>query len=135
MSRILKIDDFQKSFPTKYGLEADGSCYGVEDNLEIMVIIGYKDISDSGSLYKSPEWKKISCVKGDIIVCTKKGTFFVPIDGQGFVECSPVKPTSSQDLEFNFFPKGSLKKIGKGLVRLHPMPIEDRKEMLIYRGL
>ena len=41
MQNIKKIKDYEKSFPTKYGLDADGSCYPVDSSFNVRVLEGY----------------------------------------------------------------------------------------------
>ena len=136
MSRILKIDDFEESFPTKYGLDADGSCYEIKSPFDIMIIVDYEDLDgQTDTKYKSPKWEKFKTSKGDVILCSKNGSFIFPKDREGFVECTPVKDSNQQDISFDTFPKNSLKKIGKDLFRMHSMPIEERKKMTIFNGL
>lgn len=136
MSTIKKIDDFEKSFPTRYGLDADGSCYEVESPFDIMIIIDYEDMDGQDKTnYKAPKWEKYKTSKGDVISCTKSGSFIIPKDKDGFVECTPLKDSKQQDISFDVFPKESLKKIGKGMFRLHPISFPERKKMTIFNGL
>ncbi len=136
MSRILKIDDFEKDFPTKYGLDADGSCYEIESPFEIMIIAGYEDISNQGEIkYKSARWEKAQTGIGDYISCSKNGTFFIPKEKECFVECTPCKESKQQDISFDTFPEKSLKKIGKDLFKLHPMSFDEREKITISKEL
>ena len=138
MDKILRIQDFQKENPTKYGLDADGSCYEVEYPFDLMVIIGYEDLEagfNSGMRYKTPKWEKIEASTGDTILCSKNGAFLIPKDIEGFIECSPMKESGSQEPSFDVFPKDKIKKIGKNLFRVKPIPFEDRKKMTLYKGI
>ncbi len=136
MTRILKIDNFVKDFPTKYGLDADGSYYEIKEPFEIMIIVNYEDISNQGEIkYKTPKWQKIQVREGDFISCSKNGAFFIPKEKDGFVECTPCKESKQQDISFDTFPKNSLKKIGKDLFKLHPMSFDEREKITISKEL
>jgi hypothetical protein len=133
MSRILKIDNFERDFPTKYGLDADGSCYEVSSPFDIMIIVDYESISgDPKEMYKKPKWEKIQANEGDFIVCNKNGTFIIPKDSDGFIECCPVKTSKQQDLDFDTFPKNSLEKKGKELFKVHSIPFKERQQMITF---
>jgi hypothetical protein len=138
MNRILKIDGFQKANPTKYGLDADGSSYEVELPFDLMIITGYEDIDagfKSGIKYKKEIWEKIQVNPGDVIMCTKSGSFLIPNGVEGFVECSPMKESGPQEPSFDMFPMDKITKIGKNLYRVKPIPFEERKKMTNYTGI
>jgi hypothetical protein len=138
MNRILKIEDFQKANLTKYGLDADGSSYEVELPFDLMIITGYEDLDagfKSGIKYKKEIWEKIQANPGDVIMCTKSGSFLIPKGVEGFVECSPMKESGSQEPSFDVFPMDKIKKIGKNLYRVKSIPFEERKKMTNYTGI
>jgi hypothetical protein len=131
MPRILKIDQFVKDFPSMYGLNADGTSYNIQHDITIEALLSYTE-SESAEYGKCLEavWSKIVANKGGIIMASKNGVFFKPIDYEGFIECRPVSDTKIGEPQMLRFKNGDLKEIGKGLINCHPMSFEDMDEII-----
>ena len=136
MPRILKIDNFIKDFPVSYGLESDGTCYEVTNPFYIEIIEEYKK---EGEIQEQPRfapvWVKISTKEGDLISITESGSFIKLKGFDGFVACRPFNPRPEGEPSFNKFPDGMVEKIGKGLITGNTLSMEDRKNIIIERGL
>lgn len=130
MARVLKLDDFSRDFPSKWGLEANGSCYEVNEPFEIDVIIGYDDAQEGKTHYKKPKWNVYNTQDGDTLVCSQNGVFLVPKDKDLFVECCPKDIQKNKGIGFGTFPMDKLTKIGIGAVRAIPMPFEQREKLV-----
>ena len=131
MSRILKIDRFIKDFPSKYGLDADGSCYEIKRDMFIEAVLSYID-SESAEYGKCLEevWSRIIGKKGSIIISSKNGTFIKPIGYDGFIECRPERDTKIGEPPMLKYQIGDLEKIGKDIISCNPMSFEDMHKLL-----
>lgn len=133
MSRILKIDNFEKDFEPKYGLDSGGSCYIIKKSFPLEVISSY-DIEELEEPKKlKPVWSSIKCLEGDIISITKSGSFIQFKDYIGFIECRPENISKKGEPDFDRFPKDMIKKIGKNMIDSKPMTLEERAKLIIAR--
>jgi|688.fasta_scaffold209343_2 hypothetical protein len=136
MTRISKIDDFQKEFPYRYGLPQDGSCYDVNYSFMIQVLTSYKEIyGQSGIKYVEPVWENYTTKEGDTIISSKSGAYIIPLNSDGFIECRPIRNSGPQEPSFDVFDKNSISLVGKDLFRLHSMSFEERKKITTANGL
>ena len=136
MSRILKIDNFAKDFPSVYGLDADGTCYEVKEPFYLEVIIGYESKGTiSGVKYFEPTWSKIKCEKGDLITASKSGCYLQAKGSEGFMECKPVSETPEGSPELENIPSKFMNKVGKDLMNIRPLSFEERNKITSARLL
>ena len=134
MSRILKIDNFQKDFKTEYGLDSDGSCYIVKSPFYIEIISSY-EIEELGKPAKvKPIWSKIKLLQNDVISSSVGGCFVQLKDYDGFIECRPENLSKEGEPKFDRFPKEMLRKIGKDVINSKPMSFEERNKLIIARA-
>lgn len=136
MPNILKIDQFQKDFKSKYGLDADGSCYLVKSPFYLEIISAY-DREDKKSNHISkvkPVWTRINTQDGDVISVTASGCFIQLNDYTGFIECRPENLSNEEEPKFDKFPNDMLKKIGKDIIDSKPMSFEERSKITIARA-
>ena len=131
MSRILKIDQFAKDFPSIYGLSADGTSYNIIQDITIEALLSYRE-SDSAEYGKCLEavWTKIVANKGGMIMASKNGVFFKPINYEGYIECRPLSDTKIGEPQMLKFTNKDLEEIGKGLINCHPMSFEDMNKII-----
>ena len=117
MSSILKIDQFQKDFKSKYGLDADGSCYLIKSSFYLEIISSYEsENKESNHISKvKPIWTRINTHDGDVISVTTSGCFIQLNDYTGFIECRPENISKEGEPKFDKFPDDMLKKIGKDI--------------------
>lgn len=136
MQNIKKIKDYEKSFPTKYGLDADGSCYSVNTGFYIRVLEGY---TKEGKIEKldilSPVWKKILLVENDLIMVSKKGSFLLPTENESYIECMPDDMSGAEGPKFDAFPKKFLDKIGTQIITNTPMTSKEKEDFVIERSI
>jgi hypothetical protein len=136
MSRILKIDNFTKDFPSVYGLDADGTCYEVKEPFYLEVIIGYESKGTiSGVKYFEPTWSKIKCEKGDLITASKSGCYLQAKGSEGFMECKPVSETPEGSPGLENIPSKFMNKVGKDLMNIRPLSFEERNKITSARLL
>jgi len=136
MERILKIDNFEKNFPTKYGLDSDGSCYEVITPFKIEILSGYTEPANKkGINYRDPIWEDFTTSDGDVILSSKNGAFIILKNSEGYIDCRPARSSNQQEPNMDTFPKDSINKIGKDLYRIRAMSFEDRKKITTTRGL
>ncbi len=136
MNRILKIDNFVKDFPSIYGLDADGTCYQVNDSFFLEVLTGYDSKGKiSGVNYFEPTWSKFRCDKGDLITVSKSGCFIQPKDSEGFMECRPESLTPEGEPKLEAIPKKFITKIAKDVMDIHSLSFEDRNKIASARIL
>lgn len=136
MQNIKKIKDYEKSFPTKYGLDADGSCYSVNTGFYVRVLEGY---NKEGKLDKldvlSPIWKKILLLEKDLIMVSKRGSFLLPTDKESYIECIPDDMSEAEGPKFDVFPKKFLDKIGSQIITNTPMNSKEKEDFVIERSI
>jgi hypothetical protein len=136
MSRILKIDQFTKDFPSFYGLEGDGTCYIITSTFNLEILVSYNSKGKIGDVnYLEPKWEQYKGLEGDLITCNKNGCFIEPKSLEYFVECRPSNKTNTGEPNFNKFPIESLKKQGKNLINSFTMGFEERGKITITSGL
>lgn len=136
MRRILKIDNFVKDFPSKYGLDADGSCYEVIDSFYMEVLTGYElKGTISGIDYFLPTWSRFKCIKGDLISVSKNGCYIQAKDTGGFMECKPESKISGGEPNLVVMPGNFLNKIGKDIMNIHSLSFQERNKIASSRIL
>ena len=136
MSRILKIDNFTKDFPSVYGLDADGTCYEVKEPFYLEVIIGYESKGTISRVkYFEPTWSKIKCEKGDLITASKSGCYLQAKGSEGFMECKPVSETPEGSPGLENIPSKFMNKVGKDLMNIRPLSFEERNKITSARLL
>jgi hypothetical protein len=136
MQNIKKIKDYENSFPTKYGLDADGTCYSVNSEFNIRVLEGYDKegkINDLDILV--PIWKKISLIDNDLIMTSKRGAFLLPDGKESYIECMPDDTSGVEGPKFDSFPVKFLDKIGKQVMTNKPMNSKERKDFVTERSI
>lgn len=134
MSRIIKIDQYTKDFPSKYGLDADGSCYEVQEDFPIEGLLSYNTINSPkyGKILE-PLWSKFIAKAKDLIMSSKNGCYIKLSDRDGFVECRPISTTKSGEPQMLAFRKEVLVKIGKDAMNAYPMSFEEREQIIQER--
>lgn len=136
MGRILKIDNFVKDFPSIYGLDADGTCYQVNDSFYVEVLTGYESKGTiSGIPYFEPKWTKFVCNKGDVIVASKSGCYIQPKDTEGFMECRPESKSPEGEPKLEAIPKDFLTKIAKDVINTNSLSFSERNKITSSRIL
>lgn len=130
MSRILKLDDYEKSSPSIYGLEADGTCYELNSDIKMQVITGYSEPDKTADLkFREPNWESMVAKPGDILVVSNSCCYIIPKGNEGYMECRPEPRGGSQEPSFDRFDTADLTTIGKGLYRCHSLPFDVRKKI------
>jgi hypothetical protein len=136
MSRILKIDNFAKDFPSIYGLDADGSCYEVKEPLYLEVITGYESKGTiSGIPYFEPMWSKIKCDKGDLISASKSGCYLQAKGTEGYMECRPLSEAPEGSPKLENIPQDFITKVGKDLMNINSLSFGERNKITSARLL
>ena len=136
MQNIKKIKDYEKSFPTKYGLDADGSCYSVNSGFYIRVLEGYEKQGKIGELdVLSSIWKKVLLIENDLIMVSKKGSFLLPEGKESYIECMPDDMSEAEGPKFDTFPKKFLDKIGTQIITNTPMNTKEKKDFVTERSI
>jgi hypothetical protein len=136
MSRILKIDNFAKDFPSVYGLDADGSCYEVKESFYLEVITGYESKGTiSGVKYFEPTWSKIKCDKGDLISASKSGCYLQAKGTDGFMECRPISEAPEGNPKLENIPLNFVVKTGKDLMNVNSLSFAERNKITSSRLL
>ena len=136
MQNIKKIKDYEKSFPTKYGLDADGTCYSVKSEFSIRVLEGYKKEGKINELdVLLPTWKKISLMDNDLIMISKRGAFLLPDGKDCYIECMPDDTSEVEGPKFDSFPVKFLDKIGKQVMTNKPMNSKEKEDFVTERSI
>lgn len=135
MSRIQKIDNYQKDFPNVYGIESD-FCYAVVEDFTAQALIEYKESGTiSGIKCYEPSWNLINILDGDYLMSSKNGLYVLLKDFDGLIEIRPQKEIGSQKPSFDFINKECLVKIGKDSVNSKIMSLEERTKIIPIRGI
>lgn len=135
MTRISKIDDYKKDFPSIYGIET-GFCYEVIEDFYAEALIEYKEsVTILGVKCYEPSWNLINILKGDFLMASKNGLYASLNDFEGIIEIRPKKEIGEQKPSFDFIKEDYLIKIGKDSINLKMMPLEERSKIISTRGI
>jgi len=136
MRRIEKIDQFIKSNPTKYGLDADGCFFEVKEEFYIECIEDYKkDGEFLGVNTLKPVWTKMKALPGDILVVNKNSSYIIPKGEETYIECKPFQIIKDKGLNNLVYSKDKLIKIGKDVIKSKSMPLKDRLKITLSRPI
>lgn len=136
MERILKIDQFVKSFPSKYGLASDGSYYDVLEDFYCEALISYEKKGKIGEVdYLEPVWQKFKAIKEDTIISSLSGAYLQPKDYEELIEIRPTSFSNEGDPSFDRFNKKILYRIGKDITQKKIMDSESKGKLILIRGI
>ena len=136
MGRIEKIDQFIKTNPTKYGLDADGCFFEVKEEFQIECVEEYKPRgSFLGVEVLEPVWTKMKALPGDILIVNKNSSYIIPKGEEAYIECKPSQLSQGQGLTQDAYSKDKLIKVGKDVTKTKSMPFKDRIKITLSRPI